>query len=48
MDPAAIVDDFIARVVAGDFIGAGELVGDDLEYDNVPVGKNIGRDAMVS
>ena len=26
--------------------GAGELVADDLEYDNVPIGKNLGREAL--
>ena len=40
--PAATVDEFIRRVVSLDLDGACELVSDDLEYDNVPVGKNIG------
>ncbi len=48
MDAEATVNEFIHRVVTGDFAGAGELVADDLEYDNVPIGKNIGRDALVS
>jgi limonene-1,2-epoxide hydrolase len=48
MDAEAIVNQFIVRVVGGDLAGAGELVADDIEYDNVPIGKNIGRDAMVS
>jgi limonene-1,2-epoxide hydrolase len=34
-------------VVSGDFAGAGELVADDVEYDNVPIGKNLGRDALL-
>jgi limonene-1,2-epoxide hydrolase len=48
MDAEATVNEFIARVVACDFAGAGELVADDLEYDNVPIGKNHGRDAFVT
>ena len=36
------------RLVAGDHAGAGELVADDLEYDNVPIGKNVGRDALLA
>ncbi len=47
IDTEATVNEFIRRIVTGDFTGAGELVADDLEYDNVPIGKNIGRDAMV-
>ena len=48
MDAAAIVEEFIRRVVSADLAGAGELVADDVEYDNVPIGKNVGREAMVS
>ena len=48
MDPAATVTEFIRRVVAGDYAGAGELVVDDVEYDNVPMGRNLGRQAMVT
>jgi len=48
MDAEATVNEFIRRVVGGDLQGAGELVADDLEYDNVPIGKNIGREALVS
>jgi limonene-1,2-epoxide hydrolase len=48
MDAEATVNEFIRRVVAGDFVGAGELVADDLEDDNVPMGKNLGRQALVS
>ena len=48
MDAESTVNEFIKRVVAGDLAAAGELVADDLEYDNVPIGKNIGRDTMVS
>ena len=48
MDVETTVNQFIARVVAGDLTGAGELVADDLEYDNVPMGKNLGRDALIA
>jgi len=48
MDPASTVTEFISRVVSLDLDSAGELVADDIEYDNVPVGKNIGRDAMIA
>ncbi|MEO6124950.1 MAG: limonene-1,2-epoxide hydrolase family protein [Ilumatobacteraceae bacterium] len=48
MEPADVVDEFIRRVVGGDCAGACELVTDDIEYDNVPVGKNIGPDALTS
>ena len=47
MDAEATVNEFIRRVVEGDYASAGELVSDDLEYDNVPIGKNHGRDALV-
>jgi len=46
MTPEEIVDAFIARVVAKDLDGACELVSDDVEYDNVPMGKNIGPAAL--
>ena len=42
----ATVNDFISRLVAGDLDGACELVSSDVEYDNVPMGKNIGPEAM--
>lgn len=40
------VDEFIRRVLADDLDGACELASEDIEYDNVPVGKNIGHQAM--
>jgi limonene-1,2-epoxide hydrolase len=46
MTPEETVDKFIALVVSGDLDGACELVTDDVEYDNVPMGKNIGPAAM--
>jgi limonene-1,2-epoxide hydrolase len=46
-DPVeAIVDEFIRRIVAKDLDGACELVAADVEYDNVPMGKNIGPDGI--
>ncbi|MCU1365437.1 MAG: putative limonene,2-epoxide hydrolase [Ilumatobacteraceae bacterium] len=44
--PVETVDEFIRRVVALDLDGACELVSDDLEYDNVPVGKNHGPEGL--
>ena len=46
MDAESTVNEFIKRVVAGDLTGAGELVADDLEYDNVPIGKVTGPDGL--
>ena len=46
MTPEETVDEFIKRVVAMDLGAATELVSDDVEYDNVPIGKNIGPEAM--
>jgi limonene-1,2-epoxide hydrolase len=44
--PEQIVDRFIACVVAMDLDGACALVTDDLEYDNVPMGKNHGPEGL--
>lgn len=44
--PEATVNRFIELVVGGDLDGALALVSADCEYDNVPMGKNIGPDAM--
>lgn len=46
MTPTAIVNEFIRRVVSLDLDGACELVSADLEYDNVPMGKNHGPDEL--
>ena len=46
MSPEETVDEFIRRLVALDLDGAAELVSDDIEYDNVPVGKNHGPAEM--
>lgn len=42
----SVVDEFIKRIVANDLDSALEMVSPDVEYDNVPIGKNIGPDAM--
>lgn len=44
--PEETVNRFIELVVGGDLDGALALVSTDCEYDNVPMGKNIGPDAM--
>ena len=46
MTPEATVDAFIGHIVSGDLDAACELVSDDLEYDNVPLGKNHGPDGL--
>jgi limonene-1,2-epoxide hydrolase len=46
MTPEATVNEFIRRVVAVDLDGAAELVSDDLEYDNVPIGATHGPDGL--
>jgi limonene-1,2-epoxide hydrolase len=42
MEPIETVRTFIARICAKDLDGACELVTDDVEYDNVPMGKQHG------
>jgi limonene-1,2-epoxide hydrolase len=46
MSAEDVVNEFIARVVAMDLDAACELVADDLEYDNVPMGKNHGPEGL--
>jgi len=48
MTPEETVNEFIARIVRMDLDGACELVADDLEYDNVPMGKVTGPDGVKS
>jgi limonene-1,2-epoxide hydrolase len=48
MTPEETVDEFIRRVVSMDLDGACELVADDVEYDNVPIGKVHGPDGIKS
>lgn len=43
-----IVNEFMARVVRMDLDAACELVSDDVEYDNVPMGKVVGPDGIKS
>ena len=44
--PAALVTSFITAIDDGDLERALSLLADDCEYDNVPMGKVIGRDAV--
>ncbi len=46
MSPLETVNEFIRRVVALDIDSACELVTADVEYDNVPLGKNHGPDGI--
>jgi limonene-1,2-epoxide hydrolase len=46
MTPLETVNEFIARLCAKDFDGACELVSDEVEYDNVPMGKHFGREEL--
>src|SRR3954447_5568577 len=48
MGAEEIVNEFMARVVRMDLDAACELVSDDVEYDNVPMGKNFGPDGIKS
>jgi limonene-1,2-epoxide hydrolase len=43
-----IVNEFMERIVSMDLDGACELVADDVEYDNVPMGKVYGADGIKS
>lgn len=46
MTPMETVNEFMRRVCAKDLDGACEMVSADIEYDNVPMGKNHGPDEM--
>jgi limonene-1,2-epoxide hydrolase len=48
MDPEAAVNEFVRRAVAKDLDGLIELVSDDVEYDNVPMGKNHGPEELLN
>jgi limonene-1,2-epoxide hydrolase len=48
MNPEEIVNEFMARIVRMDLDGACALVSDDIEYDNVPMGKVYGPDGIKS
>jgi limonene-1,2-epoxide hydrolase len=41
-----VVTNFIAAIERGDIDAAMEHVAPDCEYDNVPIGKNLGVDAI--
>ena len=42
MTPVEVVREFISRICRSDIDGACDLVTDDVEYDNVPMGKVFG------
>src|SRR5262245_15668881 len=46
MTPEETVNEFVRRVVAKDLDGACEMITPDMEYDNVPMGKNYGCDGI--
>jgi limonene-1,2-epoxide hydrolase len=46
MTPEETVNEFIRRMCAFDLDGACALVTDDVEYDNVPMGKQFGPDGI--
>ncbi len=48
MTPEETVNEFVKRLVAKDLDGACELVTADIEYDNVPMGKNFGPGGIKS
>ena len=46
--PDSFVRTFISALVARDLAGAAEMVSADFEYDNVPMGKAFGPEALTS
>ena len=46
--PGELVTRFIDAIVANDLDAASSLVSDDIEYDNVPMGKVNGKEAFRS
>ncbi len=46
MTPLETVNEFIRRIVALDLDAVCDMVTDDVEYDNVPMGKNHGPEAL--
>lgn len=44
--PGQLVHDFITHIERGDMEAAYAMLSDDVEYDNVPVRKVFGRDAV--
>ena len=47
MTAVETVNEFIRLIDAKDIEGAVALCADDVEYDNVPMGKNMGRAAVL-
>ncbi|HYN31828.1 MAG TPA: nuclear transport factor 2 family protein [Ilumatobacteraceae bacterium] len=46
--PGELVTRFMDAIVANDLDTACALISDDIEYDNVPMGKLIGKEAFRS
>jgi limonene-1,2-epoxide hydrolase len=46
MTPLETVNEFMARFCTKDLDAACELVSDDVEYDNVPMGKQFGPEGI--
>ncbi len=46
--PDSLVRTFIERLVARDLDGAAQMVSSDFEYDNVPMGKAFGPEALTT
>ena len=44
--PEELVNEFITKLVARDLDGAAAMVTEDFEYDNVPMGKFFGPQAL--
>ena len=44
--PEELVNEFIAKLVVRDLEGAAAMVTEDFEYDNVPMGKAFGPQAL--
>lgn len=47
MTPLETVNEFMRLVCAKELEAAAAMCSEDVEYDNVPMGKNIGRAAVV-
>ena len=47
MTPTEVVDAFIAAIERKDVAAAGELVAEDVRYENMPMDPVLGREAMV-
>ena len=47
-DPGEFVTRFIENIEQSHFTAAMDMVSDDCEYDNVPITKVFGKDAMIA